>query len=65
MKKVYSAPIADLIETEMDTVLQDVSWSVIIDPDPDNPPGPGYGEVKPGDEGFTGNLSKSSSIFDE
>lgn len=49
MKKLYSAPIADLIETEMDNVLAGVSFNVIVDPDdPDDPPGPGFGEAKPG-----------------
>ena len=56
MKKLYSAPIADLIETEMDNVMAGASWNVIIDPDnPDDPPGPGInepgdhvGEAKPG-----------------
>lgn len=63
MKKLYSAPIADLIETEMDNVLAGISFNVIIDPDnPDDPPGPGFGEAK------SGGLFESDSntgIFDE
>lgn len=63
MKKLYSAPIADLIETEMDNVLAGVSFNVIVDPDnPDDPPGPGFAEAK------SGGLFESDSntgIFDE
>lgn len=63
MKKLYSAPIADLIETEMDNVLAGVSFNVIVDPDnPDDPPGPGWAEAK--SEGVFENDAKSTSIFD-
>ena len=59
MKKLYSAPIADLIETEMDNVLAGISFGVDID---DPRPGPGFGEAKP--EGVFENEAKSTSIFD-
>ena len=59
MKKLYSAPIADLIETEMDNVLAGISFGVDID---DPHPGPGFGEAKPG--GVFENEAKSTSIFD-
>ena len=59
MKKLYSAPIADLIETEMDNVLAGISFGVDID---DPHPGPGFGEAKP--EGVFENEAKTTSIFD-
>lgn len=58
MKKLYSAPIADLIETEMDNVLE-ISFDVDID---DPHPGPGFAETK--SEGVFENDAKSTSIFD-
>ena len=58
MKKLYSAPIADLIETEMDNVLAGISFGVDID---DPHPGPGFGEAK---EGVFDAGSKSSGIFE-
>lgn len=64
MKKLYSAPIADLIEAGMDFVMAGVSRLIETSDDVD---GPTFGEVKPGDgEGgaFTGSFSKSTSIFD-
>ena len=64
MKKLYSAPIADLIETEMDNVLAGISFNAIIDPnDPDDPDPPGtFGEAKSG--GVFENDAKTTSIFD-
>jgi hypothetical protein len=63
MKKLYSAPIADLIETEMDNVLAGVSCNVIVDPDnPDDPPGPGFAETK--SEGVFESDNNSNGIFD-
>ena len=63
MKKNYSAPIADLIETEIDDVLTTVS---VIAEDP-TVPVPGYdvddlGEAQSGEVFDAG--SKSTSIFD-
>ena len=48
----------------MDNVLAGVSMNIIIDPDPDNPPGPGWdvGEAKPG--GVFESDSNPTSIFD-
>ena len=65
MKRIYSAPIADLIETEIDNVMAGASREVVID-DPDGPdvPGGGFGEVKPGEGGAFGSQAKSSSVFD-
>ncbi len=57
MKKKYSAPIADLIETEIDDVLTTVS---VIGEDPY--PTPDVGEAKSGEVFDAG--SKSTSIFD-
>ena len=57
MKKLYSAPIADLIETEMDNVLAGVSFNVI-----DDPPGPGFAETK--SEGVFESDNNSNGIFD-
>lgn len=63
MKKNYSAPIADLIETEIDDVLTTVS---VIGEDPYITPGfdvgDDLGEAKSGDVFNAG--SKSTSIFD-
>ncbi len=59
MKKNYSAPIADLIETEIDDVLTTVS---VIGEDPYITPGYDVGEAKSGDVFDAG--SKSTSIFD-
>ena len=59
MKKLYSAPIADLIEAEMDTVLTTLS---VIGEDPYITPGVDVGEAKSGDVFNAG--SKSTSIFD-
>ncbi len=59
MKKNYSAPIADLIETEIDDVLTTVS---VIGEDPYPTPGFDVGEAKSGDVFDAG--SKSTSIFD-
>lgn len=62
MKKNYSAPIADLIETEIDDVLTTVS---VIGEDPYITPGfdvDDLGEAKSGDVFDAG--SKSTSIFD-
>lgn len=59
MKKLYSAPIADLIEAEMDTVLTSFS---IEGEDPYHLPGNDVGEAKSGDVFDAG--SKSTSIFD-
>ena len=59
MKKLYSAPIADLIETEMDNVRAGISFGVDID---DPHPGPGFAETK--SEGVFENDAKSTSIFD-
>ena len=59
MKKNYSAPIADLIETEIDDVLTTVS---VIGEDPYPPPGFDVGEAKSGEVFDDG--SKSTSIFD-
>jgi hypothetical protein len=67
MKRIYSAPIADLIETEIDNVMVHASREIVIDDhDPDAPdvPGGGFGEVKPGEGGAFGSQAKSSSIFD-
>lgn len=64
MKKHYSAPIADLIETEMDDVMIPTVSVIVEEP----VPGPGYdvgddvGEAKSGDVFNAG--SKSTSIFD-
>lgn len=63
MKRIYSAPIADLIETEIDNVMAGASREIVID-DPDGPDGPDFGEVKPGEGGAFGSQAKSSSIFD-
>ena len=65
MKRIYSAPIADLIETEIDNVMAHASREIVID-DPDAPdePGGGFGEVKPGEGGAFGSQAKSSSVFD-
>lgn len=68
MKRIYSAPIADLIETEIDNVMAGASREISID-DPDGPDVPGvsdggYGEVKPGEGGAFGSQAKSSSVFD-
>lgn len=65
MKRIYSAPIADLIETEIDNVMAGASREIWID-DPDGPdvPGCGFGEVKPGEGGAFGSQAKSSSVFD-
>ncbi len=60
MKKLYSAPIADLIEAEMDTVLTTLSVEG-EDPYP-LPGGIDVGEAKSGDVFDAG--SKSTSIFD-
>ena len=59
MKKNYSAPIADLIETEIDDVLTTVS---VIGEDPYITPGFDVGEAK-SEEVFDAG-SKSTSIFD-
>lgn len=59
MKKNYSAPIADLIETEIDDVLTTVS---VIGEDPYPTPGFDVGEAKSGEVFDAG--SKSTSIFD-
>ena len=59
MKKLYSAPIADLIEAEMDTVLTSFS---IEGEDPYPLPGNDVGEAKSGDVFDAG--PKSTSIFD-
>lgn len=61
MKKNYSAPIADLIETEIDDVLTTVS---VIGEDPYPTPGgiDDTGEAKSGYVFDAG--SKSTSIFD-
>lgn len=60
MKKLYSAPIADLIETEMDDVMIPTVSVIVEEP----VPGPGFdvGEAKSGDVFDAG--SKSTSIFD-
>ena len=58
MKKMYSAPVAEFIEAEMDDLLAVASKAIVVD-DPDVP-GPGYGEGKGGMNGdFDG------GIFDE
>ena len=63
MKKLYSAPIADLIETEMDNVLAGISFGIDIDdPHPGPTPDPDLGEAKPG--GVFENDAKTTSIFD-
>ena len=59
MKKNYSAPIADLIETEIDDVLTTVS---VIGEDPYPTPGFDVGEAQSGEVFDAG--SKSTSIFD-
>lgn len=59
MKKNYSAPIADLIETEIDDVLTTVS---VIGEDPYPTPGFDVGEAKSSEVFDAG--SKSTSIFD-
>lgn len=65
MKKLYSAPIADLIETEMDNVLAGISFNVIIDPDdPDDPPGPGFDDVGEAKGSVFDAGSKSNGIFE-
>ena len=62
---MYSAPIAELIEAEMDDLLAGVSREIIGD-DPDHPELPGFGEGKEGEnDGFNGNPAKGSMIFDE
>ena len=59
MKKMYSAPIAELIEAEMDDLLAAVSKEVILDDDdPDGPEGPGIAEGK-------GGMEYEGGIFDE
>ena len=57
MKKMYSAPIAELIEAEMDDLLAAVSKNVVVD-DPDGPEGPGIAEGK-------GGMEYEGGIFDE
>ena len=59
MKKMYSAPIAELIEAEMDDLLAAVSKEAILDDDdPDAPEGPGMAEGK-------GGMEYEGGIFDE
>lgn len=54
---MYSAPIAEFIEAEMDDLLAAASKNIVVD---DDVPGPGYGEGKGGMNGdFDG------GIFDE
>lgn len=63
MKKNYSAPIADLIETEIDDVM--IPTVSVIGQDPYITPGfdvDDLGEAKSGDVFDAG--SKSTSIFD-
>ena len=65
MKKLYSAPIADLIDAGSDFILAGVSRLIETSDDVDGPGG--FGEARPGDgEGgvFAGSMSKSTSIFD-
>lgn len=72
MKSIYSAPIAELIEVEMDDFLEKASfYNVDIDDPGTETPGSGgeeWGETKPtpggGGEEIGGNLSKGGSIFD-
>lgn len=65
MKKNYSAPIAELIEAEMDDLLAGVSFEVDI-PDPGvDPIGGGGDEYVEGKEGeFGGGASKATGIFE-
>jgi len=60
MKKNYSAPIADLIETEIDDVM--IPTVSVIGEDPYPTPGFDVGEAKSGEVFDAG--SKSTSIFD-
>lgn len=54
---MYSAPIAELIEAEMDDLLAAVSKEIILD-DQDGPEGPGMAEGK-------GGMEYEGGIFDE
>ena len=62
MKKIYSAPIAEMIEAELGGLLEEVVSFVQVDiDDPVNPPG--FGEAKP--TGAFDGGSMPNSIFDE
>lgn len=68
MKKIYSTPIAEWMDAEMDFVLAGNSVHHNVDgEDPYTPPGNGSGEEewmesRPGE--FDGSLAKRNSIFD-
>ena len=59
MKKMYSAPIAEIIEAEMDDLLAAASMHIIGDGGDEE--FPDFGEGKSGN----GNGAKGSVIFDE
>ena len=64
MKKMYSAPIAEIIEAEMDDLMAAASMHIIGDGGDED--FPGYGEGKEGNNGGVNeNPAKGSMIFDE